>query len=60
MDEGWTEVTIGEPPSDALVLFYMPPVRYLWATGLDFNRIMAEFPAVTHWKVVTREPPAKK
>jgi hypothetical protein len=47
------------PPDDALVIYYVPIARYIWGCGLDYGQIKAEYPAVTHWKVATREPDAK-
>ena len=59
MDSGWTKISDGMPPDDALVIYYVPIARYIWGCGLDYGQIKAEYPAVTHWKVATREPDAK-
>ncbi len=59
MNEGWTAMSVGRPPDDALIIYYVPIARYIWGCGLDYDQIKAEYPAVTHWKVATREPDHK-
>lgn len=59
MDQGWTKMSDGMPPDEALVIYYVPIARYIWGCGLDYQQIKAEYPAVTHWKVATREPETK-
>ena len=56
MDSSWTAINEKKPPDEALVIYYIPIARYVWGCGLDYQQIKAEYPAVTHWKVATREP----
>ena len=54
--EGWTSVNIGEPPDDALVIFYIPSAKYVWGTGLDLPGIKIEYPTVSHWRIISLAP----
>jgi hypothetical protein len=56
MDESWTPIDSPRPPSDALVVYYVPLAKYAWGCGLDLEQIKAEYPSVTHWKVLTYAP----
>ena len=59
MDETWTRMEDKMPPADSLIIYYVPIARYVWGCGQDYQQIKAEYPAVTHWKIATREPDAK-
>lgn len=57
MDASWTEMGNPDPPPPfSLVAFYIGNGRYVFGCGIDYDHIKREFPSVTHWKVITREP----
>jgi hypothetical protein len=41
---------------DALVIYYIPDGCYVWGSGRDKERVLRDFPAVTHFKVVSLPP----
>lgn len=59
--DGWTPIDHNERPrAHALIVYYVPFARYIWGSGVDFDQIKAEYPGVTHWKEMTREPEIKE
>lgn len=55
-ESDWIKIDSERPPSLALVVFYVPFGRYIWSCGSDYDQIKAEYPAATHWKVISYEP----
>lgn len=56
MGSEWNLIDGDRPPSNALIIYYVPFARYIWGSGMDYTQIKAEYPGVTHWKVATLEP----
>ena len=57
--EDWIKIDAARPPDNALVVWYVPFARYVWSSGRDYDQIKDEFPAASHWKLVTNEPPSE-
>jgi hypothetical protein len=55
----WMKMGDERPHPDALVVFYVPNARYVWASGVDYDHIKVEFTTATHWRVVTEAPGAE-
>ncbi len=54
--QDWIKIDAERPPINALVVFYVPLARYIWSSGVDYDQVKAEYPAATHWKIITHEP----
>lgn len=52
----WVKIDEARPEDNALVVFYVPIARYIWACGRDFDQIKAEYPTATHWKIISLPP----
>lgn len=44
---------------ESLLLFYFPQGNYVWATGLDKEKILSEYPKITHYCIVSEAPEAQ-
>ena len=54
-DHDW--VLIDEvPPAHAQIVYFAPEDKYIWAIGRDYQRVKAEYPECTHWRVVWHPP----
>lgn len=54
--QDWVKMEEKRPPANALIVYYQPLRRYIWGCGSDYDQIKGEYPATTHWKVVTTDP----
>ena len=44
------------PPENALVVYFDPPGKFIWAAGKDYEQAKKEHPGVTHWKAILLPP----
>jgi hypothetical protein len=53
----WIKIeNMGTLQPESLILFYFPRGNYVWSTVLDKDRILAEYPAITHYCLVLDAP----
>lgn len=55
----WIEIKKDQDPGippNALVLFYAPHARYVWATSDNLSDVIRDYGDVTHYKIVTEQP----
>jgi len=52
----WKTFNDNRPMANDLVIYYVPSAKYVWGVGSDYDHIKQEYPAVSHWRVVSNPP----
>jgi hypothetical protein len=56
INDGWHPVEGEMPPLNALLLYYTEGPNYIFGCGKDIAKTKEDYPAITHWKILTDEP----
>lgn len=52
-------IKIEEMPTlqpESLLLFYFGQGNYVWATAMDKDKVLTEYPSITHFRVMVECP----